>query len=86
MEVSTELAYQGFPSAATGQQAAIRGQWIERAEEAETLDQLTHEGIHGDHSFRLQLTDWHVNGPLIRAGGVEAIEGRSAASPMRMPV
>ena len=60
----------------TGQQAAIGGQRIEGAEEAETLDQLTHEGVYRDHAFGLQLAERHVNRPLIRAGGVETIEGK----------
>ena len=60
----------------TGQQTAIGGQRIERAEEAETLDQLTNERVDRDHPFGLQLAERHVNRPLIGAGGVEAIEGQ----------
>src|ERR1035437_7363815 len=51
--VSAEFAYQGFPGAGTGQQTAIGGQRIERAEEAKTLDQLTHEGVYRNHPFGL---------------------------------
>src|SRR6516164_7814628 len=76
MQVSAKLSDQGFPGAGTCQQAAIYRQWIEGAEEAETLDQLTHEGVYRDHAFRLQLAERHVNRPLIGAGGVEAIEGK----------
>jgi hypothetical protein len=76
VQVSTELANQGFPCAGTSQQPAVRGQGIKRAEEAKTLDQSAHERVDGDHPFRLQLSERHLNGPLIGAGGVEAIEGK----------
>ena len=65
-----------FPCAGTGQQPAVRGQGIKRAEEAKTLDESAHERVDGDHPFRLQLSERHLNGPLIGAGGVEAIEGK----------
>src|SRR5579863_7060789 len=76
MQVSAELAYQRFPSAGTGQQPAVRGEGIERAEEAKTLDESAHERVDGDHPLRLQLAERYLNGPLIGAGGVEAIEGQ----------
>src|SRR5262249_61590021 len=75
MQVSAKLSDQGFPGAGTCQQAAICGQWIEGAEEAETLDQLTHEGVYRDHAFALQLAERYMNRPLIGAGGAEAIDG-----------
>src|ERR1035437_2220316 len=76
MQVSADFTDQGFPGAGAGQQPAISGQRIERTEEAETLDQLTHEGVYGDHPFGLQLAERHVNRPVIGTGGVEAIEGK----------
>ena len=75
VQVSTELADQGLPGAGPRQQTAIRGQGIQRAEEAQTLDQITDEGVDRDHTFGLQLAEGHVNRPLIGAGGVETIEG-----------
>ena len=75
MQVSAEFADQGFPGAGAGQQPPIGGQRIEGAEEAETLDQLTHEGVYGDHPFGLQLAERPMNRPLAGAGGVEAIKG-----------
>ena len=72
---AAELANEGLPGCGTGQQTAIGGQRIERAEEAKTLDQFTDEGIDRDHAFGFQLAERHVNRPLIRAGGVETIEG-----------
>ena len=76
MQVSAEFADQRFPGAGAGQQPAIDGFGIERAKETETLDQLTHERVYGDHPFGLELTKRHVNRPLAGAGSVEAIEGK----------
>ena len=55
---------------------AIGRQRIERAKEAEALDEFTDKRVHGDHAFGFQLAERHVNRPLIRAGGAEAIEGQ----------
>jgi hypothetical protein len=76
MQVSAEGADQGIPGAGAGQQTAIAGQWIERTEETETLDQFTHERVYRDHPFGLQLAERYMDRPLLGAGGVEAIEGK----------
>ena len=76
VQVCTEVAQQGLLGTRAGQQSAIWGQRIERTEESETLDQFTHERVYWDHSFGLQLAEGHMNGPLVRACGVEAIEGK----------
>jgi hypothetical protein len=34
------------------------------------------EGIHGNHTFRLQFAERDVNGPLTGAWGVEAMVGQ----------
>jgi hypothetical protein len=39
-------------------------------------DEFTHKGIHGDHTFRFEFAERHVNGPLIRTGRTKAIEGQ----------
>ena len=75
VQVSAQLADQGCPAAATGQQSAIRGRCIERTEEAKTLDESAHKRVDGDHALGLQFSERHLNGPLIGAGCVEAIEG-----------
>ena len=41
-----------------------------------TLDEFTHKRIYGDHTFGFELTEWHLNRPLIRGGGTKAIEGQ----------
>ena len=40
------------------------------------MDQVPHERVYGDHPFGLQLAERHMNRPMIRAGGVETIEGK----------
>jgi hypothetical protein len=57
------------------QQTAIGGRRIQRAEKAQTLDQIASEGIDRDHTFGFQLAEGYVKPPPIGAGGVEAIEG-----------
>ena len=42
----------------------------------EASDQFTRKGIHGGHTCCFEFADRHVNGPLIRAGGAQAIEGQ----------
>ena len=49
---------------------------IERTEEAKTLDEFTDKRVYRDHPFGFQLAERHMNRPLIRAGGVETIEGK----------
>src|SRR5215470_5196432 len=62
--------------AGTGQKPSIGRQRIKRTKETEALDEFTHKGIYGDHTFRFELTEWHLNRPLIRGGGMKAIEGQ----------
>jgi hypothetical protein len=40
------------------------------------MDQIASEGIEREHALSLQLAERHVNGPMIRAGGVETVEGK----------
>ena len=60
----------------TGQKPSIGRQGIKGTKESEALDEFTHKGIHGDHTFCFEFAEWHVNRPLIRAGGAKAVEGQ----------
>src|ERR1700751_586015 len=62
--------------ARTGQEPPIGRQRIKRTKETEALDEFTHKRIYGDHTFRFELAEWHMNRPLIRAGRAKAIEGQ----------
>ena len=75
VQIGAELANEHVPGSRPRQQMAVRGRRIQRAEEAQTMDQIASEGIDRDHTFGLQLAERHMNRPMIRAGGVETIEG-----------
>ena len=76
MQVITELTNECFFAARTGQEPSIGRQRIKGTKESEALDEFTHKGIHGDHTFCFEFAEWHVNRPLIRAGGAQAVEGQ----------
>jgi hypothetical protein len=60
----------------TGQEPSIGRQRIQRTKEAEALDEFAHKGIYGDHAFRFEFAERHVNRPLTWAGGAQAVEGQ----------
>ena len=62
-----------------GQEPSVGRQRIEGTKESQALDEFTDKRIDGDHTFGLQFAERHMNCPLIRAGGAEAIEGQIGA-------
>ena len=76
MQIIAELTNERLFRAWTGQKPSIGRQRIKRTKELEASDEFTHEGIHGDHTFCFEFSEWHVNGPLIRAGGAQTVEGQ----------
>jgi hypothetical protein len=76
MQVIAELTNECFFAARTGQEPSIGRQGIKGTKELEASDEFTHKGIHGDHTFCFEFAEGHVNGPLIRAGGAQAVEGQ----------
>src|SRR5438094_36362 len=76
MQVIAELTNECLFRTRTGQKPSIDRQRIKRTKELEASDEFTHKGIHGDHTFCFEFPEWHVNGPLIRAGRAQAIEGQ----------
>src|SRR6266481_2728789 len=79
MPVIAELPNERFLRSRSGQEPSIRRQRIKGTKESEALDEFTNKGIHGDHTFCLQFAERHMNRPLIRTGGAEAIEGQIGA-------
>jgi len=75
IQIGAKLANEGVPGSGARQQMAIGGRRIQRAEKAQTQNQIASEGIDGNHTFGFQLAEGYVNPPLIGAGGMEAIEG-----------
>ncbi len=79
MQVITKATNERFFGARTGQEPSIGRQRIKGTKESEALDEFTHKGIHGDHPFRFEFAERHMNRPLIRAGGAKAVEGQIGA-------
>jgi hypothetical protein len=79
MQVITELTNERCFAAGTGQEPSIGRQRIQRTKESKALDQLTHKGIHGDHTLGFELAEGHMNRPLIRTGGAKAIASQVGA-------
>jgi hypothetical protein len=75
-KVRTKLLNKGLLVAWTGQEPAVKREWVERTEEAQAMDDLTNEGVDRDHALGFQLPEGNVNGPPIRAGIVKAIIGQ----------
>lgn len=72
-KVRTQLLDKGVLIARAGQEPAVEREWIERTEEAQTMNEFTDERVHRDHSLGLQLAERNVNRPSIRADIVEAV-------------
>src|SRR6516162_9482907 len=80
-KVRTELLDEGLLVARAGQEPAVKREWVERTEEAQTMNDLTNKRINRDHALRLQLPERNVNRPPIRAGIMEAIIGKIGTFP-----
>ena len=75
-KVRTQLLDEGLLVSRASQEPAVKREWIERTEEAQTMNDLTNKRVDRDHAFSLQLSERNVNGPPIRAGIMEAIIGK----------
>jgi hypothetical protein len=72
-KVRTKLLDKGLLVAWTGQEPAVKREWVERTEEAQAMDNLTNKGVDRDHALGFQLPERNVNRPSIRAGIMEAV-------------
>ena len=68
-----ESAKQHFPSFRPRQKEAIGRRWVERAPEAEALNELANERIHRNHAFGFHLAERDMNCPFPRNASAEAI-------------
>ena len=74
MEIIAELANERLLSARPpGQEELIIGELFQRAKEAQRPDELADKRIHRDQPFGFQFFERHMDGPLIRASGTEAV-------------
>jgi hypothetical protein len=55
------------------QQSSIGRQRVQRAEEAQAVNEFTNEGIDWDHTFGFEFTEGDMNSPLIRTGRSQAV-------------
>jgi hypothetical protein len=68
---SAESAQQHFAPTRPGQKEAIGRCRVDRAKEAEALDQLADKRIHRNHAFGFHLAERYMNCPFIWSAGVE---------------
>src|ERR1700719_132390 len=80
-KVRTELLDKRLLVSRASQEPAVKREWVERTEEAQTMNDLTNKRVDRDHALRLQLPERNVNGPPIRAGIMEAIIGEIGTFP-----
>jgi hypothetical protein len=52
-KVRTQLLDKGLLVSRAGQEPAIKREWIERTEEAQTMNDSTNKRVDGDHAFRV---------------------------------
>ena len=56
-----------------GQEPSVVRQWIQRAEEAQSMNEITDEGINRNHAFRFEFAQRYVDRPLVRTYEVQAV-------------
>ena len=56
-----------------GRRNSSLGSRSQRAKEAQRPDELADKRIHRDQPFGFQFSERHMDGPLIRASGTEAV-------------
>src|SRR5260370_39601417 len=56
-----------------GKRKPSLGSRFKRTKEAQPLDELAYKRIHRDQAFGFQFAERHMNRPLIRASGTEAV-------------
>jgi len=77
--VIAQLTDESFFGTRPWQQHAFGGKWIERAKEAQTMNQFTDERVYRDHSFSLELAERNMDCPLIRADSMKAVAAQVRA-------
>src|SRR3954451_7408938 len=75
-KVRTQLLDKSLLVSRAGEKPAVKREWVERTEEAQTMNDLTNKRVDRDQALRLQLPEKNVNGPPIRAGIMQAIIGK----------
>ena len=76
MQVIAELNEESYFASRPRQKPSIGRQRIQRAEEAQSLDEITDEGIDGDHALGLEFAEGNMDRPLVGACGAQAVIGQ----------
>src|SRR5580704_7437576 len=76
MQVVTKVTNERCFGVRTGQKTSIGRQRIKGTKESEAFDEFTHKRVHGDHTFRLEFAERHVDCPLTWARGAKAVRGQ----------
>jgi hypothetical protein len=75
MEVIAEPREQRYSGCWPGQELSVVRQRIQGAKESQAMNEITDEGIHGDHTLGFEFAQGHVNRPLVWTGGAQAVVG-----------
>ena len=73
MQVIAETREKRYSRSMPGQEPSVVRQKIQGAEEAQSMNEITDEGINRNHAFGFELAQRYVDGPLVRAYGVQAV-------------
>lgn len=73
MQVIAETREKRYSRSVPGQEPSVVRQRIQGAEEAQSVNEITDEGINRNHAFRFEFAQRYVDRPLVRAYGVQAV-------------
>ena len=79
MQVIAELNQDRNFASGSCQESSIGRQRIEGAEEAQAVNEITAEGIDGDHAFGLEFAEGDMNCPLARPCRAQTVIGEIGA-------
>lgn len=75
MQVIAEARKKRDSGSMPGQESSVIRQRIQRTKEAQSMNEITGESIDRNHAFGFELAQGHVDGPLARAHGMQAVIG-----------
>jgi hypothetical protein len=75
MQVIAEPGEERYSRSWPSQEPSVVRQWIQRTEEAQAMNEITNEGIDGDHTFGFEFAQRYVNRPQVWPGAAQAVIG-----------
>ena len=79
MQVIAELTNERFFGSGRASSRPSAGSGSRERKKRRRWTSSRHEGIDGDHAFGFEFAEGDMNGPLIRAGGAQAVVGQIGA-------